>query len=77
MHSWDSELLKKVIDVGDKNKYQKWIFNNPNGFYLFLRFKLKRGQLFCARPGDKWVQDLVKHIDKKIQKWKSISAKRR
>ncbi|XP_060762162.1 C-C motif chemokine 25 [Neoarius graeffei] len=40
-------------------------------------FKLKRGQLFCARPGDKWVQDLVKHIDKKIQKWKSISAKRR
>lgn len=71
MHSWDSELLKKVIDVGDKNKYQK------NVFYLFLRFKLKRGQLFCAKPGDKWVQDLVKHIDKKIQKWKSISAKRR
>ncbi|MCJ8745075.1 hypothetical protein PDJAM_G00126190 [Pangasius djambal] len=40
-------------------------------------FKLKRGRLFCARPEEKWVQDLMKRIDKTLHPGKPNSPKRR
>ncbi|XP_017351899.1 C-C motif chemokine 25 [Ictalurus punctatus] len=28
-------------------------------------FQLRRGRLICARPGEKWVQDLINEVDKR------------
>ncbi|KAK2868439.1 hypothetical protein Q7C36_000310 [Tachysurus vachellii] len=35
-------------------------------------FKLKGGRQFCTRPGDKWVQELIKQTDKIQQKNKKL-----
>ncbi|MCI4390819.1 hypothetical protein PGIGA_G00127280 [Pangasianodon gigas] len=39
-------------------------------------FKLRRGRQFCARPEEKWVQDLMKQIDKTFHLTKPNPPKR-
>lgn len=72
-------VIKETWLMGGKRGIKtstKWRFNNSNGLYLLLRFKLKRGRLFCARPEDKWVQDLIKQTDQKSQMRKQNPLKR-
>lgn len=51
--------------------------NNANGFYLLLRFKMKKGRQFCARPEEKWVLELINKIDKKFSLKKQKYGKRK
>ncbi|XP_038573502.1 C-C motif chemokine 20 [Micropterus salmoides] len=34
-------------------------------------FKMKRGRVFCADPKEKWVEELVTKIDKKLKKFRT------
>lgn len=45
-------------------------FDDVNWLTLLPRFKTRRGKMFCVRPEEKWAQELMKHIDKRLQQTK-------
>ncbi|KAM9439730.1 C-C motif chemokine 25 [Clarias gariepinus] len=60
------KYAKKVEWAAKKRVVSYRIQRQDGGCNLpAIVFKLKRGKQFCARPGEKWVLDLMKEIDEK------------